>query len=78
MRYNFEIERLGKHLLIRAGQSLKTYLDFSGQIVRSVILFLLRLGILNFTFLLNELFEVWAQSEAFNYYFINPGTFLLA
>lgn len=48
MRYNFGTERQGKHLHMLAGQSLKAYLDFFGQIVIFVILFLLRPGIVNF------------------------------
>jgi len=47
MRCSFGIERLGVLLAISAGQNQKVYLGFFGQIVTSVISFLLRQGMVS-------------------------------
>jgi len=66
MRYSFGIERLGGLLAISAGQNQKVYLDSFGQIVNSVILFLLRPGKVSlFTYSLLILFTLF--DDAFIY-----------
>lgn len=66
MRYSFGIERLGGLLAINASQNQKVYLDSFGQIVNSVILFLLRPGKVSlFTYSLLILFTLF--DDAFIY-----------